>query len=1643
MPLETQGGPVGYAGSSFATGVSMTKLERSVPSENQVEYERHHRYAFASQRLNGLRVLDIGSGDGKGSAMLAAVALKVVGVDLNPALVQAAAEHYTATDRLEFLSTEDLTRLSFEAGSFDAIVSFGGFENCAQPEDLLAEIQRVLSPSGFIMISAPTLGEHDESSGREQRDGQLIELVGRHFRNHVVIGQRMVASSVMSPIDADRRGSNLAEYRAYTVDVSGSRPAASAAVVSMPDPEFLLCVASHANLPELDGSDSVFLMKTPDLWSEHARNALGAGVSDNGPPVEENDDAARVHNILALAEGRVQSLLESKALLEREVGRLSAAQKGDFDLSLVGPLMEDLAGKPVAADAPGLIRLLGQVAVRMATQDVRLAELASTQSKLAELQEALKSHAAERQGLLETLKATKLANGELEAQTAGLHSQIDETQRELIEVTRTRDHFQEEAGRIKLELSRALQSLTDARQSEHNNVIVLDEQVRSLQDAVAVANAQLAEHHLNQDIARSKLAEAEQLAEDFSRLYKETSRQVELLAEQETALKAALAREPSRIVEASTAPHTTPRPTIPQTTGEKTPSASRASAIGVRRLAGRAFASEIRARKADALIQSAAAQRQAIDAIDTLLHSRDRVRGGLAQASDAFDGLAIPTASVSATALPELQLPTTAPVRGWKSALRQLVRPQANKQKQRAQRRDARLSDDLLRAVFDPVHYIHVNSVQLTQGEDALDHYLNHGRAHGWSPHPLIDTGWIAAQRPTGAKFDLANYLTDPTLFSLSPHPLFDAPYYLAKNEDILRANANPLAHYLLHGWREGRAPNRLFDNAWYLLNNPEALAEGLNPLVHLARFGLSNHGPIHPLFDRAYYLGRYPDVAAGGMDAYVHYIAYGQAEGRIPSADIAQATRLQKFFTFGSSIDVLIAPHSDLRLNRDGDDLWPPAWDCAYWLPQKLRDLVISRYGEAWLGLYTHIFSVIERYAETPDDFDDSQDCVALTARARLLANVDLEGLAPTVSIIVPVYNNLLYTLTSILSVLEIEPSYTFEIIVGDDGSSDATARVIKSIGGVVKYHRNEKNLGFLRNCNAAARNATGEFIVFLNNDTVAMPGWLDQLIAPFEVDPTVGFTGSKLLNGDGTLQEAGGVFWEDGSAWNFGRNSDPMLPEFNYLKDVDYVSGAAIALPKNLWDRLGGFDPIYSPAYCEDADIAFRVRDLGLRTIYAPHSVIVHHEGRSHGRDVNSGVKAYQVINQKKFLERFQETLARENFPNAQEVFVARDRSRSRPHILIVDHYIPQWDQDAGSRSTFHFLRAFVNRGFQVTFWPDNLNEDRTYCEALQKMGVEVIYGPSYVGAFETWMAASAQYLNYALLCRPHISEIYIDAVIQAGVKSIYYGHDLHCMRARSAYQATGDVNFLLEADEWEERELAVSLKSNVVMYPGLAEIAYMSERLPSSVSLVRPPIIMYDDLEFDVADVAIDEAGQIDPYALMFVGGFSHTPNGDGITWFLDEIWPLLRAASPQFTLKVAGSKMPASLKRRKDPGVEFLGRVSDEELKAMYSTSGASIVPLRFGGGVKGKVIEAFAHGVPVVMTEIGAQGIPGAETFSFVAPADQTFATAIIAAANDRQEALARARKAVDFLRTDYSEDAFCNLLAAEVPELIRRRKPKA
>ncbi|MEX1108705.1 MAG: glycosyltransferase [Dongiaceae bacterium] len=192
------------------------------------------------------------------------------------------------------------------------------------------------------------------------------------------------------------------------------------------------------------------------------------------------------------------------------------------------------------------------------------------------------------------------------------------------------------------------------------------------------------------------------------------------------------------------------------------------------------------------------------------------------------------------------------------------------------------------------------------------------------------------------------------------------------------------------------------------------------------------------------------------------------------------------------------------------------------------------------------------------------------------------------------------------------------------------------------ITLFRHETNRGYLHSCNGAAAVARGRYLIFLNSDTIVLPNWLDALIDTLDMVPGAGLVGSRLLFADGRLQEAGAAVREDGTILNYGRWQDANDPAFNVQREVDYCTGASIALRKTLWDALGGFDARYVPAYYEDTDLAFRVREHGQRVLYQPLSTVIHFEGQSSQSHPDGSVKRrYQEINRNRFLARWKNAI------------------------------------------------------------------------------------------------------------------------------------------------------------------------------------------------------------------------------------------------------------------------------------------------------------------------------------------------------------------------------------------------------------------
>ena len=586
-------------------------------------------------------------------------------------------------------------------------------------------------------------------------------------------------------------------------------------------------------------------------------------------------------------------------------------------------------------------------------------------------------------------------------------------------------------------------------------------------------------------------------------------------------------------------------------------------------------------------------------------------------------------------------------------------------------------------------------------------------------------------------------------------------------------------------------------------------------------------------------------------------------------------------------------------------------------------------------------------------------------------------------VSIIIPVFNQFEYTHACLASLQAVQEQPCFEVIVVDDCSTDSTPEVITQIPGVV-YLRNDSNSGFIASCNAGAKTARGKYLVFLNNDTLVKPGWLTALLDTFKEERRAGIVGSKLLYPDGRLQEAGGIIWQDASGWNYGKFDDPGKPEYNYLRDVDYCSAAALMVPKALFESAGGFDSRYAPGYYEDTDLAFKVRQAGYRVLYQPLSEVIHHEGATGGTDISTGAKKHQEINRSTFAEVWSDELAKRP-ANGDVTFLQRPRTPSGKNILIIDHHLPMPDRDSGSLRMFQILKILHRLGHRVTFLPDNLADMPPYTCELQKRGIQVVHHP-YVKRVRDYLISHGPMLDVVVLsrcdfARKHIADVRLHAPQS---RIIFDTVDLHYLREQREAQLTQDPDVHRKAQERQLLEDYLIREADETWVVSPIEQQMLQENWPhKSIQLVSN---------------IVDVTGPVTPFALrrdwLFIGGFQHRPNIDAVLFFVEEIYPLVRDRLPDTKFYIIGDKAPPEIVALASDRIIVAGL--QRNVRSFFDSVRLSVAPLRFGAGIKGKINQSMAFGVPVVATSIAVEGMNLADhEHVLVADEPQDFARALI------------------------------------------------
>ena len=586
-----------------------------------------------------------------------------------------------------------------------------------------------------------------------------------------------------------------------------------------------------------------------------------------------------------------------------------------------------------------------------------------------------------------------------------------------------------------------------------------------------------------------------------------------------------------------------------------------------------------------------------------------------------------------------------------------------------------------------------------------------------------------------------------------------------------------------------------------------------------------------------------------------------------------------------------------------------------------------------------------------------------------------------PSLSIVIPTFNGLTH-LKECLGALQdtIPRRLDVEIIVIDDASTDGTRSFLKEWAEQefrLKVIRTEENSGFIVSSNRGADEARGEILVFLNDDTVPLPGWLPPLVQTFLTDPTAGAVGGKLIYPDGTLQEAGGVIFSDGSGANFGRHDiDPGAPLYSYVREVDYCSGALLATRRSLFWELGGFDVAFVPAYYEDTDYCFKVRKRGFRVLFQPRCTVIHFEGASSGTDLTKGTKRFQSINRKKFRERWKAELTgqsaapgRYNAKTWSALAVRNTDGLKSKRLLLCSPVMPEFDREGGSRRIFHMLEFLQADGWRVTFVAQHAAQGSRYERLLQQRGIE-----THVGFGEaTDDLISAADFDLAILVFWDVAEQHIEFLRTASPRTLVIvdSIDLHFLRnARRIFSLRQETETpqLLGPDYGSEmaREMNVyaaadgvlavsekeaSLVDDLAGEPGLSHVVKLAEDFPLS------PI------------------PRSERSGILFLGNFRHTPNIDAFEFLCRDILPLIDPALLALhPLVVVGNGVDDTIREIAAglANVRVVGWVPS--IQTYLEHASISVIPLLYGAGTKTKLIQSLMSGTPAVSTTIGIEGL---------------------------------------------------------------------
>lgn len=926
-----------------------------------------------------------------------------------------------------------------------------------------------------------------------------------------------------------------------------------------------------------------------------------------------------------------------------------------------------------------------------------------------------------------------------------------------------------------------------------------------------------------------------------------------------------------------------------------------------------------------------------------------------------------------------------------------------------------------------------------------LQNYLQQGQKAARSPNRWFDETWYLVRNPDVAtavrEDDLSSGFEHYVRYGYSdraPHWLFSEAHYRVCNPgittDVLRAGGfvNGYDHYLSGGEEGIRSGSLFFDpsvssvclfkntqsaevlteysrflgnvgedgsfcrTSWYfdpkwyvdVYEEVSGLIEAgqyTSPLHHYLVTGRALGYSPQESFSENFYRTRYPDVKdcidAGIFECgYEHFLTAGAVEGRLPSSDFSLAAYASRG-----------AVRADIECGLFRDPY-------AHWVAAETRRdvrFVSEKIDEmdAKLAFCRVAKGLTTEAARNPLDF-------SFSGKAQL-------------SVIMVLYNQFPLTLTALASLRATFPG-AIELILIDSCSDDETRNIDRYVHGAKIVHLGY-NAGFLLSCNMALDYVTSDVVLYLNNDVRVAPGAIQVALKRLRSSPDIGAVGGKIIRTNGLLQEAGSIIWRDGATFGYLRDADPSCPEANFVRDVDYCSGAFLMVPSVLVTALDGFDRSFCPAYFEEADFCVRLIRKGYRVVYDPSVVIEHLE---FGSSTSAASMALMQRNRRIFVNRQNEFLRNQYPAHIGNAVLARSRPGSGPRVLYIEDRVPLRSLGSGYVRSNDIVQSLARSGCSVTVFPVHSHYhslSRIYSDFPDT--VEVLFDRS-VEDLDSFLEERAGAFDAVWIGRTHNL---------ARILPVLYKNSRY-MPARGFVLDTEAVvapralmrEAVLNPDKPKDEKLEIKLREEF-------ECAYFCQRVVAVTEREAEFIRQAGHENVSILGHALrvkpTPRSFRDRRGILFVGAIvdGDSPNLDSLLWFMEHVMPRIREelGNDVFLTAVGTKTRGVDLRGLQDfDGIEIVDNA--EDLHDFYDRHRVFVAPTRFAGGIPYKIHESAASGLPVVASDVLIRQLgwtTGQDIMSGGAPAAATFATAVAELYRDeglwsgiRQSALERVEK---------------------------------